>query len=200
MHPTDISRLVELLDEDITAFDCAQLCRGADGMAYCCKTQNFVPVLYREEQTYWNERGAHWQEYPVTVKEEAALSVGQVFCSCALSTCQRDLRSLSCRTYPLEPYFGYSGEFLGLTFLATASEVDRETGRLRCPLSRQYRSIRQQFINKTTLFFDQLLALRPEEKEAYLQSSRRHRKRHRECGIQIIVLRPDDAVLEKINL
>jgi len=199
MQPGDISTLASLLAEDIAEFDCARLCRGEDGLAYCCKIQNFVPVLFREEQSFWNEQGGLWQEY-MSENTKELQSRDQIFCTCNFSSCLRDLRSLSCRTYPLEPYFDRSGRFAGLTFLSTANEVDRETGRLRCPLSRQFHHIRQAFINNTTLFFDQLLKLKPDEKEAYLESSRRHRKRHRECGIQIVVLKAEARILDQIQL
>ncbi len=180
----EIEHFHSLLDESVTGFDCGTLCSPHNGgVPYCCSVENAVPLLYRSEMKYLQSQGNMWEEWFPKTADERKLKKEedrhQMFCECkGIAACSenRHLRSISCRTFPLEPYLDRRGVFVGLTFIRDFTEKDEHTGKIKCPLTQRKKDIRQEFVDSHYLFWERLLLRREEEFETYLWTSKKLRR------------------------
>lgn len=185
-----------LLNEELADFDCGSLCAPDNGgEPYCCKAEHAVPLLYRAEFEYLQTLGDLWREWkPVTREDREIASTAsrdQLFCECkGIAHCVRDQRSISCRTFPLEPYIDRRGAFVGLTFVRDFVEKDPDTGKVKCPMTRRSREIRQAFIDGHFIFWEKIMLRRAEEYETYVETSKTLRRSRNRTGKQFHVLFP----------
>ncbi len=200
----EIEYYYSLLTEEITDYDCGELCKhNNNGIPYCCSIENAVPLLYKAEFEYLKTKGDLWKEWIPKTKEDKKLkeeeSKDQIFCECkGYQYCIRDQRSISCRTFPLEPYLDRRGVFVGLTFIKTFTEKDPKTGKLKCPLTIKYKDIRQEFIDSHYIFWEKILLRREEEYETYLETSKKLRQEFKKTGKKFVVLFPSHLKNSKV--
>lgn len=200
----EIEYYYSLLNEEITDYDCGELCKPYNnGIPYCCSTKNAVPLLYKSELKYLQSIGDLWHEWIPKTKEDKKLKKEetdeQIFCECkGYQFCIREQRSISCRTFPLEPYLDRRGVFVGLTFIQTFTEKDPDTGQIKCPLTKRPQDIRQEFIDTHYMFWEKLLLRREEEYETYLHTSKKLRREFKKTGKKFIVLLPSHLKHSKI--
>ncbi len=185
----EISYYHSLLGEEITDYDCGNLCRPDNGgVSFCCRNDLALPWLYRSEFSLLFERSGLWQKWrPRTDSEKALSREAQkgdiVFSTCSGEAgCERVNRSISCRTFPLEPYIDERGVFSALQFMQEFRE--------HCPLSSRPADIRQAYIDAHFTFWEKLLLRRPEDFETYEASSRRARRQSKKTGEPLVLLRP----------
>lgn len=192
----EIKYYYSLLNEEITGYDCGILCKPYNNnIPYCCSVENAVPLLYKAEFRYLSSLGNQWRIWKPKTREDWKLkkqeSKEQIFCECnGHEHCLRELRSISCRTFPLEPYIDKRGIFVGLTFLKSFTEKDEKTGMIKCPLTQRPGDIRQEFIDSHYNFWEKLMLRRKEEYETYLETSKELRKEFRKTGKKFTVLFP----------
>ena len=187
--PEELDHFYELLDESLTAYDCGKLCSPANnGEPLCCSVENAVPMLYREEFAYLSKRTELWHRWkpktPVDKKQKKEDETRiLIFCECrGVAHCERENRSICCRTFPLEPYFDTEGKFVGLIFM-------REF-RNKCPLMKRLPDIRQNVIDKHYKFWELMLAKKGDELELYKSTSRGWRISATKRGVKLPILRP----------
>lgn len=194
----EIEYYYTLLSENVTAFDCGELCApDHNGVPYCCIADHAVPLLYKSEFELLSGKGDLWFKWIAKTKEEKELKStarrDQVFCECrGAEHCVRDQRSISCRTFPLEPYMDRRGVMVGLTFLEDFTRKDEETEKVKCPLTlkKHHKEIRQEFIDSSFAFWEKLLLRHEDEYELYIESSRLMRRSHEKNGYEIHVFYP----------
>ena len=168
---------LNLLTENVTEYDCGSLCApDYGGVPYCCTAGHAVPLLYRGEFAALEKMGNLWHPWKPTSAEDRELKKtagrGQVFCECTgVQNCVREQRSISCRSFPLEPYLDRRGVFVGLTYLQDFTEADPDTGKIKCPLTLRPGEIRQEFIDQSFSFWEKLMLRLPDELETYRESS-----------------------------
>ena len=102
----------------------------------------------------------------------------------------RDERSISCRTFPLEPYIDRRGVFVGLTFLQEFTEKDPDTGKIKCPLTRKAKDIRQEAVDSHFMFWEKIMLRRADEYETYVDTSKKLRRDRDRSGRTFTVLLP----------
>lgn len=178
-----------LLDEEITNFNCGELCAPDNGgEPFCCKVENAVPYLYKMEFTYLKRKSDLWSLWQPKTKYEINLkknneSEDTVFCECkGVKHCERENRSITCRTFPLEPYLDQRGVFVGLVFM-------REFTR-GCPLISRPKDIRQAFVDSHYIFWEKFLLRKEEEYEIYLKSSKSYRRFRKKTGKDFPIFLP----------
>lgn len=192
----EASYFLSLLTESVCNFDCGSLCApDYDGVPYCCVADHAVPLLYTGEFAYLQKKGTLWYEWKAVTKEDKELKKtagkGQVFCECTgVQTCIRDQRSVSCRTFPLEPYIDRRGVFVGLTFLQDFTEKDPDSGKVKCPLTVKHKEIRQEFVDESFVFWEKLMLRLKDEYDTYLESSVSTRRRVARTGKKPVILFP----------
>jgi hypothetical protein len=117
-----LEELLSILTAPVTAFDCGTLCApDNDGVPICCDSNRIVPVLYNNEYRLLRKRSDLWHRFVPRTKQQA--TVGDDMRTCerlaeckGAAFCERDNRSLACRTFPLEPYLDHDAELAGLVF------------------------------------------------------------------------------------
>ncbi len=185
----EISYYYTLLNEEITDFDCGTLCReDNDGNPFCCVTENAIPFLYRKEFSLLKSRSDLWKIWEPKNRQEKNLKSAQegedtLFCECkGAAFCERENRSISCRTFPIEPYIDKRGALVALVFMKEFLSG--------CPLTKRKDDVRQDYIDSHFIFWEKLLLRRKEEFETYNKSSRAYRKWSKNTGLPIPLLFP----------
>ncbi len=191
----ELERFYELLGENITEYDCGTLCAPQNnGTPLCCSPGYALPLLYRSELAYLQKQGDFWQAREPRTKRELRqyreLDPREVYGECqGVSRCRRDLRSLSCRTFPFEPYVEERGEITGLVFVEAVLPRGAENPRLPCPLVERAADVRNEYISRALLFWRELLR-NPAEYDTYREASRQLRKREAARGENPRILTP----------
>jgi len=185
------------LTEEITNFDCGSLCKPEnDGIPFCCVTDNAVPLLYSSEFKFLSKSTDMWSRWKPVTKDDRKLqkdteSKESIFCQCkGIAKCERDFRSISCRTFPLEPYIDRRGIFVGLVFM--------KEFRHGCPLSKKPREIRQEFVDQHFSFWEKLLLRKENERETYTDSSKDLRRDAKKTKKKFPVLLPSYMKIKDI--
>lgn len=128
----DFKKLYDILKSPITTFDCGQLCAPTNGgVPVCCQGEKVIPVLYKGEFAMLMKRTELWRPFVPKDRDEKKLarelSDYQLAVCKGAAHCERDNRSLNCRTFPFAPYFDHDGVLAGLVF-------DYEAAEGKCPL------------------------------------------------------------------
>ncbi|HUF38867.1 MAG TPA: hypothetical protein VMN57_10110 [Anaerolineales bacterium] len=173
--PSDFAALYAAFDAPIQAFDCGAKCAPYNGgVPVCCDTRHSVPAAYQAEWVYLIENTDLWHPWQpddpadhTRLSAEAGPDLVLIECRGA-ARCQREFRSLACRSFPFFPYHDSTGGFLGL-----ACYHDYED---RCwvisNLDRVDDAYRDQFVRS----YERLFALLPDERESFRYQSERLRE------------------------
>ena len=196
LNEDEIEFYFSFLNEEITDYNCGTLCSpDNNGIPYCCTAEHAVPLLYKAEFSYLKKKGDLWSKWIPVTRDDKEIAetadVDQVFCECkGVEHCIREQRSISCRTFPLEPYIDRRGAFIGLTFLEDFMEKDPDTGKIKCPLTKKPKDIRQEFVDSHYIFWEKIMFRRTDEYETYEDSSKDLRKNLKKHGSKFTVLFP----------
>jgi len=185
----ELNEYYELLNDSLTAYDCGKLCSPKNGgEPFCCTVENAVPMLYREEFKYLSKRTNLWARWnpktPVDKKQKREDETRiLIFCECkGVAHCERENRSVGCRTFPLEPYFTKDNKFIGLIFM--------KEFRHKCPLNSRMGDIRQHVIDNHYEFWSRIMAKKQDELELYLRASRGWRISAAKRKVKLPILYP----------
>ena len=184
----NLRELYALIEAPVTAFNCGTLCSPTnDGVPFCCDRDQLFPVLWKTELAMHRKWSDFWEERPPEDALERRMLKSMRPCftvgECAgPEHCEREKRSISCRTFPFEPYLDHTGELVGLVF-------DHRFG-MRCPLAGEERfdDVTPKFIDQALRFFTRLFEIDPKEVEAYLGTSEQKRRSFAQKGRPVPVL------------
>lgn len=191
----EIERYLNMLNENIVLYDCASLCKDYyNGIPFCCVSDNAVPILYKAEYEYLRKKTNLWFKWTPKNKDDKELfdyvRDDQIFAECqGIKHCDRRYRSLTCRTFPLEPYIDLRGVFVGLTFMKDFIKKDKNTG-TKCPLALKSHDIRQEFIDSHFVYWQELMLRLTDEYKVYTYSSKSLRRHAKKKNENLIVLFP----------
>ena len=185
----DYADLYRRLQAPVTAFDCAQLCAPKNnGIALCCHGDDVIPVLYKGELKVLLERSDLWHRWQPETPEDEELEeeMGEfVLGECkGVAWCERDNRSLNCRTFPFMPYFDHDGGLGGIVYDYHAAEG-------KCPLVGMPEIVTRRYIEESLDFWQALTTGAPTEGDFYREESRKTRKRFRKKDEPVPVLTVD---------
>ena len=170
-------------------FDCGTKCGPTNGgLPVCCGQETTVPVLYEQELAFLAERTKLWTAWqPLSWFDKSVdlgASDGQVMAFCkGVQHCERDNRSIVCRTFPFDPYTNATGEILGLVYNRVLGE--------RCWLHDQHGRIRADFIAENLSYWHLLFDRLPTEADAFVHASVALRRHHGRNHLPLLVLRPE---------
>jgi hypothetical protein len=86
----------------------------------CCDIENAIPIVDKPEYKLLKSRTDMWKRLrPTTPSQKREIATLTDSDSCAVTCrgvqfCERDNRSLACRSFPYFPYFDAAGDFVGL--------------------------------------------------------------------------------------
>lgn len=168
-----IEELLATLRAPVTAFDCGTLCApGNGGVPVCCHAPSLLPVLYKAELLLLQKRSDLWRRH-VPVGADAELRQRarscDVFAMCKGHTqCERDNRSLACRTFPFEPYLDHDDRFVGIVFAFEYAHL--------CPLIGGAHDIEPEFVAQCCAMWRRMFEVDAEERAFYAGCSRTLRR------------------------
>lgn len=169
-----VEELLAILRSPVVGFDCGTLCAPRNGgVPACCQASTVLPVLYEAELALLRRRSDLWRKHVPDGASGAALMRDlrpcDTFAICKGHLhCERDNRSLACRTFPFEPYLDHDDRFAGLVF---AYDLDH-----LCPLISSEHEILPEFVEQCCAMYRRLLELAPEERAFYSGISRSLRR------------------------
>jgi hypothetical protein len=168
--PTDFAELYTAFEAPIQAFDCGEKCAPYNGgVPVCCDTRQSVPTAYQAEWIYLQENTDLWHPWEPDDPADHARLAGQagpdlVLIECrGAAHCQRDYRSLACRSFPFFPYHDTAGAFLGL-----ACYHDYED---RCWVISNLEHVAGVYRDQFALAYERLFDLVPGERESFQYQS-----------------------------
>jgi len=103
-------------------YDCGRHCAPLNnGEPVCCSTDNAVPVVDTAEWKLLKRRTRMWHKLKPREIGQRDIINGLSKGSCAIECrgaahCERDNRSMSCRTFPFFPYLTKERKFIGLAY------------------------------------------------------------------------------------
>ena len=177
-----------------TALDCGEKCAPHNdySVPFCCDSGQAVPAAYPSEWAYLQANTNLWhlwesddEEHAVLLRQETPEGMALIACL-GHEQCQRDYRSIACRSFPFFPYLIRSGEFIGLSYYWEYED--------RCwlisHLDRVTRRYRDEFIQA----YDTILAHHPQERENFKHYAEEMRQRFAQEKRSIPLLHRDGSI------
>jgi hypothetical protein len=169
--PINWQKLYKEFSAPISSINCGVLCAPRNGgVPHCCTFKNQEPVLFTSELAWLKTRTSLWRQMPVINKNDRRRAaeiedyIKYAHCKGA-AHCERRFRSLTCRFFPLEPYFEPGKKFVGLTFMYRAEA--------ECPLiDHPEIAINQGYVDQAITVWKELFIAYPREVECYCNVSR----------------------------
>jgi hypothetical protein len=151
----------------IAALNCGDRCAPYNerGVPFCCDTRHAVPTAYQAEWEYLQENTDLWHAWQAedpdeTRRLQSETPPGQTLIACqGHLCCQRNFRSITCRSFPFFPYLDQEGKFLGLSYYWEYEDRCWVISNLQV-VTTEYR---EQFIAAYETLFEQI----PEERETF---------------------------------
>jgi len=183
MVSIQFASLYQRFDAPISIFNCGEHCAPYNerGVPFCCDTHHAVPSAYLAEWQFLGANTSLWHEYQSDDVKHLArlrreLPDGQVMIEClGHRYCQRDYRSIVCRSFPFFPYITRQGEFIGFSYYWEYED--------RCWVISSLSQVSVEFRGQFIAAYDEIFRLIPQERENFRSYSvhlrrvfgRRHR-------------------------
>lgn len=174
LKPDDFTVLYREFQSAPATFDCGKKCAPFnDGEPFCCDTGWVVPIAFKEEWKYLEKKTNLWHEFRPRNSDEFDLideidEDESVFIECkGVKYCERENRSISCRTFPFEPYLDTRGNLLGLVYNRVIED--------KCYLVDRPQIVTKEFVRQYMRFIEKFFKMLPSEKELYMEQSRIYR-------------------------
>lgn len=170
-RPADFAALYARFRAPIAAFDCGEKCApyNEHAVPFCCDVRHALPTAYHDEWQYLQistDLWRTWQPGETKADQKMAQSVpdNQVAIVCQGHTrCQRDFRSITCRSFPFFPYLALDGEFLGLSYYWEYEE--------RCWVISNLQVVTLEYLGQFVSAYEAIFARYPAERETFRQHS-----------------------------
>ncbi|HZT21209.1 MAG TPA: hypothetical protein VFA23_17480 [Dongiaceae bacterium] len=160
-RPEDFARLYRIFEAPISRFDCGRRCSPLNGgEPVCCSTEHAVPVVDRAEWELLRSRTSLWRRYRPTdragrsIVADLAKSCLAIECK-GVRHCERDNRTLACRSFPFFPYIDSKGAFIGLSVHWTFLD--------RCWVISNFGIVDTEFRRQFIAAYDYLFEIDPDE-------------------------------------
>jgi len=190
LKPGDFTVLYREFQSAPAAFDCGKKCAPFnDGEPFCCDSGWVVPIAFKDEWKYLEKKTNLWHEFRPRNSDEFVLidevdEDESVFIECkGVKYCERENRSISCRTFPYEPYLDTRGNLLGLVYNRVIED--------KCYLVDRHQIVTSKFICQFMRFIENFFKMLPSEKLLYMEQSRIYRNLMSRRKKPLIVLTED---------
>ncbi len=174
IRPGHFRKLFAEFTAPVCQIDCGQKCAPLNGGSpLCCSTDNAIPIMDRAEWHLLRHRTDIWSRFipfdddSQEIVDELANTCVAVECKGA-QFCERDNRSLSCRTFPFFPYITEEGEFIGLSYYWDFEDT--------CWVLSNLKVVEQDYIEQFVAAYEMRFAEDPDEFPVFQEHSADMRK------------------------
>jgi len=198
--------IFDFFDAPVMQVDCGKKCAPLNGgEPVCCDAHNAIPIVQKAEWKVLRARTKMWRAFKPfdatsqDIVDELSSSCKAVECRGARH-CERDNRSLACRTFPFFPYFTKEGEILGLTYYWDFDD--------RCWVISNLAMVEQPFIDQFLEAYEILFADDPGERDVFVRYSATMRRvfsrKKRDIpvigrGREYYLVKPKGAGIERVK-
>lgn len=172
--PDTFRKIFKFFNANVMHADCGEQCAPLNGgVPVCCDTENAIPVMQKAEWKHLRTRSKMWRKYKPDnahaqkVVDELADSCKAAECRGA-HRCERDNRSLACRTFPFFPYFTKDGKILGLAHYWSFED--------RCWVISNMGGVTQDFVDEFIKAYKILFKADAEERQVFVDYSANMRR------------------------
>lgn len=163
--------LYKQFESPITKFNCGYKCApyNQKGVPFCCDTHHAIPTAYQSEWGYLKSHTNLWHlwnnsDFKHTNNLINLTPEGHVLIEClGHDKCQREYRSITCRSFPFFPYIDHNKSFIGLAYYWQYED--------RCWILSNLQLITQQYLQEFIGAYQVLFDKFPEETENFRQYS-----------------------------
>jgi hypothetical protein len=188
MNRDDFASIYSGFQSTITKLNCGKRCASynENRVPFCCDTSHAVPSAYKVEWEYLKSTADQWylwQGGTAAVHKQLNSQVpeGQVLIACQGNLqCQRDFRSLSCRSFPFFPYFTQKGV---LTCLCNYREYKD-----RCWVISNFLIVSSEFLSQSIGTYKILFENKPAETDVFRAFSALMQRNFTQCHQSIPVI------------
>jgi hypothetical protein len=171
LQPAEFAALYARFQAPVATLDCGQKCApyNEHGVPFCCDTGHTVPTAYLGEWEYLQENTDLWHLWSAadlqeTARLRAQTPDGQLPVACkGAALCQRNFRTLACRSFPFFPYITREGAFTGLSYYWEYED--------RCWVISNLQVVSPEYRGQFIALYDELFQRLPEELENFRQHS-----------------------------
>lgn len=194
--------------QPLSEIDCGQKCgpHNEYGVPVCCDIDILVPTAFMKEWEYLEGATDLWQQWEGLSTPEGEellqeMQPGQVPLEClGHNRCQRDFRTISCRSFPFYPYLDGSGSFVGLAYYSEYLE--------QCWILSNLSLVSIEYKKQFQMTYDRIFKIYPETHKAYRGYSAYVRNLAESDGNDLILLDfyglvfridPKDETIEELS-
>ncbi len=153
----------------MSRFDCGKMCAPLNGgEPVCCSTDHAIPIMDKAEYKLLRQKSDLWR--PFRPKDKHAREVVSDMATSCIATeckgakfCERDNRSLACRSFPFFPYLTAKDELIGLSYYWYFED--------RCWVISNLGVADAKFVREFIAAYETLFVLDPEERGAFRDQS-----------------------------
>ncbi len=161
IKPDHYLKIYKAFEASITRLDCGSRCAPLNGgEPVCCSTQHAVPVMDNAEWHLLRSRTKMWSRFHAydaatrEIVDTLAESCTAAECNGARH-CERENRSLACRSFPFFPYITREGDLIGLAYHWTFED--------RCWVMSNLGVVEQEFVDEFVRAYEMLFKFDPGE-------------------------------------
>ena len=191
-----IRKIYNDFNSPITEVDCGEKCSPHNeyGIPFCCDIKKVIPSAYREEWDFLTEQTDLWQIY-VPENEEIRKDLEQNLPECQVGIvckgynyCQRQYRSIACRSFPFYPYIDDEGNFIGLAYFWKYEDI--------CWVISNLDLVETRYIDEFVQAYERIFDIYKDEWENYRYYSMIMRKEFGKMHREIIVLHRNHEIVK----
>jgi hypothetical protein len=174
MQPADYAALFADFTANISKYDCGKYCAALNGgQPVCCTTEHAIPIVDKTEFALLKSRTDLWSPYVIKDAQARKLLSDLHKTTCAIECkgaafCERENRTLACRTFPFYPYITRQNEVIGLATYWTFED--------RCWLMSNFQVVERQFVKQFIEAFQYVFDRDELEWESMRNNSAHHRR------------------------
>lgn len=184
----DFEIIYRSFNAPISEIDCGDKCspHNERGIPFCCDTQHAVPTAHQAEWEFLLRNTDLWKLWKTDNQEEFGrlkeiTPEEHILMVClGHENCQREYRSITCRSFPFFPYIDREGNFIGLSYYWEYED--------RCWIISNLNIISRRYQEQFVSTFDGIFKRNPQEYEIFrLQSDlMRHVFARKERSIPVL--------------
>ena len=169
-HIGDFEKIYQMFSASIaTGLDCGKACAPLNGgVPVCCSTDNAIPIVEKTEWALLKSRSDLWRKFKAKDSVSRKIVKELPHSTCAIECkgsafCERDNRSLACRSFPFFPYLTKEGKLVGLTCYWAFED--------RCWVISNLRVVEKEFVDEMISAYEYLFKKDKDYHEAYYRES-----------------------------
>jgi len=174
MLPADYAVVFDKFTANISKYDCGKYCAALNGgQPVCCTTDHAIPIVDKTEYALLKSRTDLWFPYVIKDAQARKLLSDLHKTTCAIECkgaafCERENRTLACRTFPFYPYITRENEVIGLATYWTFED--------RCWLMSNFQVVERKFVKQFIEAFQYVFDRDDLEWESMRNNSAHHRR------------------------